>query len=188
MCFSDQRVLPAIRNMKQFERFLDSPFEYGVLLDTNIGQLKGIIRASNAAGKKMLIHIDLIHGLKNDEYAAEYIYQEIKPAGIISTRSVVIKKAKQRGIYAVQRLFLLDTSAMKKSLELILKTQPDYIEVLPGLVPSLIQEVIQHTSIPVLAGGFVKTLEEAEQALTAGAVAVTSSCTDLWEEYSKKPV
>ncbi|MCD7035201.1 glycerol-3-phosphate responsive antiterminator [Metabacillus sp. GX 13764] len=184
--FNDQKVLPAVRNMKQFERFLESPFVYGVLLDTHLGQLKGIMKAADAAKKKMLIHIDLIHGLKNDDYAAEFICQEIKPAGIISTRSAVVNKAKQRGITAVQRLFLLDTNAMKKSLDLIIRTEPDYIEVLPGLVPELIEEVSSHTRIPLLAGGFVKTQEHAEKALSAGAVAVTSSCTKLWSFYEEK--
>lgn len=30
MSFHDQNILPAVRNMKQFDTFLDSPFSYGV--------------------------------------------------------------------------------------------------------------------------------------------------------------
>lgn len=185
MNFEGQQILPAIRNMKQFERFLDSPYTYGVLLDTHLGQVRNIVRLANSSNKKMLIHVDLIQGLKHDEYAAEFICQEVKPAGLISTRSNVIAKAKQRGIYAIQRLFLLDSSALEKSLELIARTKPDYIEVLPGLVPSLIAEIKEKTGIPIFAGGFVKTSEEVHQALQAGATAVTSSEMDLWKNYQK---
>ncbi|WP_191562550.1 glycerol-3-phosphate responsive antiterminator [Metabacillus idriensis] len=183
MSFESQQILPAIRNMKQLERFLESPYEYGVLLDTHLGQVRNIVRLASASNKKILIHIDLIQGLKHDEYAAEFICQEVKPAGLISTRSSVITKAKQRGIYAIQRLFLLDSSALEKSLELIARNKPDYIEVLPGLVPSLIEEVKRKTGIPILAGGFVKTSEEVHKALKAGATAVTSSEISLWKNY-----
>ncbi|ASB60214.1 glycerol uptake operon antiterminator GlpP [Bacillus stercoris] len=183
MSFHNQPILPAIRNMKQFDEFLNSSFSYGVILDIHLGQLKGVIREAQKHGKNMMVHVDLIQGIKHDEYGAEFICQDIKPAGIISTRSNVIAKAKQKKIYAIQRLFLLDTSAMEKSMEFIGKHKPDFIEVLPGIVPSLIQEIKEKTGIPIFAGGFIRTEEDVEQALKAGAVAVTTSNTKLWKEY-----
>lgn len=183
MSFHNQPILPAIRNMKQFDEFLNSSFSYGVILDIHLGQLKGVIKEAQKHGKNMMVHVDLIQGIKHDEYGAEFICQDIKPAGIISTRSNVIAKAKQKKIYAIQRLFLLDTSAMEKSMEFIGKHKPDFIEVLPGIVPTLIQEIKEKTGIPIFAGGFIRTEEEVEQALKAGAVAVTTSNTKLWKKY-----
>ncbi|MED4555935.1 glycerol uptake operon antiterminator GlpP [Bacillus subtilis] len=183
MSFHNQPILPAIRNMKQFDEFLNSSFSYGVILDIHLGQLKGVIKEAQKHGKNMMVHVDLIQGIKHDEYGAEFICQDIKPAGIISTRSNVIAKAKQKKIYAIQRLFLLDTSAMEKSMEFIGKHKPDFIEVLPGIVPSLIQEIKEKTGIPIFAGGFIRTEEDVEQALKAGAVAVTTSNTKLWKKY-----
>ncbi|MEI1420661.1 glycerol uptake operon antiterminator GlpP [Bacillus cabrialesii] len=183
MSFHNQPILPAIRNMKQFDEFLNSSFSYGVILDIHLGQLKGVIREAQKHGKNMMVHVDLIQGIKHDEYGAEFICQDIKPAGIISTRSNVIAKAKQKKIYAIQRLFLLDTSAMEKSMEFVGKHKPDFIEVLPGIVPSLIQEIKEKTGIPIFAGGFIRTEEDVEQALKAGAVAVTTSNTKLWKKY-----
>ncbi|WP_370957286.1 glycerol uptake operon antiterminator GlpP [Bacillus subtilis] len=185
MSFHNQPILPAIRNMKQFDEFLNSSFSYGVILDIHLGQLKGVIKEAQKHGKNMMVHVDLIQGIKHDEYGAEFICQDIKPAGIISTRSNVIAKAKQKKIYAIQRLFLLDTSAMEKSMEFIGKHKPDFIEVLPGIVPSLIQEIKEKTGIPIFAGGFIRTEEDVEQALKAGAVAVTTSNTKLWKKYEK---
>lgn len=54
MSFHDQPILPAVRNMKQFEEFLKSPFTYGVLLDVHLGRLKGIMNEANAHHKKCL--------------------------------------------------------------------------------------------------------------------------------------
>ncbi|MGE9754894.1 glycerol uptake operon antiterminator GlpP [Bacillus inaquosorum] len=183
MSFHNQPILPAIRNMKQFDEFLNSSFSYGVILDIHLGQLKGVIREAQKHGKNMMVHVDLIQGIKHDEYGSEFICQDIKPAGIISTRSNVIAKAKQKKIYAIQRLFLLDTSAMEKSMEFVGKHKPDFIEVLPGIVPSLIREIKEKTGIPIFAGGFIRTEEDVEQALKAGAVAVTTSNTKLWKKY-----
>ncbi|WP_257348519.1 glycerol-3-phosphate responsive antiterminator [Pseudalkalibacillus decolorationis] len=177
------KILPAVRNMKDFEKLLESPYEYLVLLDSHISQLKSIVQLANRHNKKMLVHADLIHGLKNDEYAAEFLCQEIKVAGLISTRANVILTAKKKGILAIQRLFLLDSSALNKSYVLLERTKPDYIEVLPGVMPNIISEVHNHTGIPIFAGGLIRTIEDVENALTAGATAVTTSRTELWDYY-----
>ncbi|ALC80521.1 MULTISPECIES: glycerol-3-phosphate responsive antiterminator [Bacillus] len=181
MEFHNQKILPAIRNMKQFDEFLKNDFCYGVLLDVHLGQLKGILRAAESNNKKLLVHVDLIQGIKHDEYGTEFICQELKPAGILSTRTSVIAKAKQKKVLAIQRMFLLDTGAMDKSIELVKKYRPDFIEVLPGVVPLLIKEVKEKTGIPILAGGFIRTEENIQQALEAGAATVTTSNTRLWK-------
>lgn len=183
MAFGGQQILPAVRDMKQLEKFLESDYKYGVLLDSHLGQLKGVMNAVKRANKELLLHVDLIQGLKHDEYAVEFLCQELKPAGIVSTRSNVIMKAKQKGVYAIQRVFLLDSTALEKSYHLIQKIKPDYIEILPGIIPSLIQEVYEKTGIPVLAGGLIRSEQDVEEALKAGATAVTTSKRDLWKNY-----
>ncbi len=186
MPIDGQIILPAIKKMKDFERTLDSPYTYIVLLESHIGQLKGIAREAARHRKKLILHADLIHGLKNDEHAAEYMIQEIKPAGLISTRAAVILKAKQKGVLAIQRMFLLDSTALQTSYKLIERTKPDFIEVLPGLMPHIIQEVSGKTGIPIFAGGFIRTAEEVSQALEAGAVAVTTSRKELIDHFKAR--
>ncbi len=183
LMFEGQAILPAIKTMKQFDQLMDSSYRYGVFLDTHVAQLKSIYRIAQGQGKQMFLHADLVHGLKNDEYATEYLCQEIKPYGIISTRGNVILKAKQKGVIAIQRVFMLDTIALEKSYALLEKTEPDYIEVLPGVVPHMIHEIVQRAGVPVFAGGLIRTVEEVEQALKAGATAVTTSNPQLFAHY-----
>ncbi|MCH6265698.1 glycerol-3-phosphate responsive antiterminator [Neobacillus citreus] len=180
-----QKILPASGNMKEFERFLQSPYEIGVFLDMHIAQLKNINQMAKQSGKKMIYHVDLIHGIKNDEYATEYICQEFKPYGLISTKAGVIQKAKQKGVIAVQRIFLIDSHALEKSYKLIEKTQPNYIEVLPGAMPWMIKEVKERVNIPIFAGGLIRTADEIENALNAGATAITTSKIELWNLFEK---
>ena len=183
MPFYGQHIVPAAKNVKQFESLLESNFEVAVFLDTHIGQLRMLHDLARQGKKKMLLHADLIQGLKNDEYAAQYLCQEIRPFGLISTRSSVIMTAKKRGILAIQRVFMLDTMALEKSYTLLKKTQPDYIEVLPGIMPHMIAEVRERTGIPILAGGLIRSTEDVERALDAGADAVTTSNKELIKHF-----
>lgn len=167
--------------MKDYERFLKSEYEYGVFLDMHISQLKNVSQMAKEHRKKMIYHVDLIRGIKSDDFATEYICQEFKPFGLISTKSSVIQKAKQKGVLAVQRIFLIDSHALEKSYQLIEKTRPDYIEVLPGAMPWMIKEVKDRLDTPILAGGLIRTKEEVQNALNAGATAITTSKMDLWD-------
>lgn len=78
---------------------------------------------------------------------------------------------------------MLDSHALEKSYKLLGKTQPDYIEVLPGVVPELITEVNERVKIPLFAGGFIRSIEDVENALNAGAVAVTTSKKEIWKHF-----
>lgn len=184
MPFHDQKVLPVARTLKQFERLLDSPFEYIVLLEVHVSNLKAVRLEAEKRCKKLIIHADLIQGLKTDNYAADFLCNDIRPAGIISTRSNIIMKAKSKKIIAIQRMFLLDTIALEKSYSLIDQTAPDFIEMLPGVIPELIEEVYKRTGIPIINGGLIRTKKHIDDALAAGAVAVTTSDYQLWESFT----
>ena len=183
MPFHNQTILPAARKMKDLEKLMELSYEYIVILDTHVSHLKSVVDMAKSFEKKPILHADLIEGLKNDEYAAEYLCQVVRPAGLVSTRSAVIAKTKQNGLLAIQRLFLLDTSALEKSYVLLEKTKPDYIEVLPGIIPHVIAEVHDRTGIPIFAGGLIRTVSDVELALQAGASAVTTSNADLWTYF-----
>lgn len=183
MAFFQQQILPAARKMKDVEKLMPLSYAYVVVLDSHISMIKPILDLAKAHGKKVLLHADLIEGLKNDEYAAEFLCQVMKPAGLISTRASVIAKTKQNGLLAVQRLFLFDTNALESSYKLLKRTEPDYIEVLPGVMPAIIKEVHERAGIPIFAGGLIRTVSDVEAALAAGATAVTTSNHELWKYF-----
>src|SRR5699024_383076 len=83
------------------------------------------------ANKTVFIHIDFIDGLANTKSAIQYIKDAWKPDGMITTKSNLIKYARRSGLMTIQRLFLIDRSALKKGLEIAHHSKPDAIEVLP---------------------------------------------------------
>lgn len=134
-------------------------------------------------GKELLLHADLIAGLKPDEAAAVFLAQQVKPAGIISTRKQVVQAARKHGVLGIQRIFLLDSMALETSFQLLEHAHPDCVEVLPGVIPRAIRRIAERAKVPVFAGGLIETEEDVERALAAGATAVTTSNREMWEAY-----
>ncbi len=184
MMMLSQKILPAFSTMREFERFLESDYEVGIFLELHVSQLKHAAKMAKDRGKKMIYHVDLIQGLKSDEHATEYICQEYKPFGLISTKSNVIRKSKQKGVLSIQRMFLIDSHALEKSCQLVERIQPDYIEIMPGVVPWMLTELKERLGIGIFAGGLIRTAKDIEIALEAGAEAITTSDPELWEEFA----
>ncbi|NGP43833.1 glycerol-3-phosphate responsive antiterminator [Bacillaceae bacterium SIJ1] len=181
--FDGQVILPAIRSMKDFDKMLKFPVRYGVFLDMHISMLPSVFDYARKHDRCMFLHIDLIQGLASDEFGSEYICQKIKPYGAMSTKSTVIKKVRQLGGVATQRTFIIDSNAMERSIQLIKKTDPNYVEVLPGVVPKVITRIAKETGKPVIAGGLIESIHEVEQAIDAGASCVTTSDVALWKHF-----
>ena len=99
MEFHEQKILPAVRQIKDLEKLLHSSYEYIVILDIHVGQLKSVISLAKQYCKKVFLHVDLIHGLQSDGHATEYLCQEFRPYGLLSTKASVIMKAKQKVLW-----------------------------------------------------------------------------------------
>ncbi|MFA1819945.1 glycerol-3-phosphate responsive antiterminator [Virgibacillus oceani] len=173
-------VIPAVRELKDFEKLLESDHGIMILLETRIAQLPNIVRYAKKFDKRIIVHLDLIKGLQVDQFGMELLVHHMKVDGVISTRGNIISMAKKSGLVAIQRMFAIDSSAIKRNIELVDKTKPDYIEVLPGVIPSVINEIAEQTETPVIAGGLIRSTNDIKLALDHGAVAVTTSRKALW--------
>ena len=60
-------------------------------------------------------------------------------------------------------------------------SETDAIDILPGLMPTIIRKVRILTGLPVLAGGLITEKQEVLQALDAGALAISSTAQEVWQ-------
>ena len=143
-----------------------------------------ILERIKAAGKKAMVHIDLIAGLSAKEISVEFIARQTRADGIISTKPALVRRAKELGIFAVLRFFVIDSLALKniENLEMQCGTsRPDFIEVLPGVMPKVLGRIAKVSRIPMIAGGLITEKEDVIAALSVGAIAVSSTNQDVWK-------
>ena len=66
------------------------------------------------------------------------------------------------------------------SIENLEKVRPDFLEVLPGVMPKTIRKICKIVHTPVLAGGLIADKEDVINALNAGAMAISTTNPTVW--------
>ncbi len=126
-------------------------------------------------------HIDLISGVARDSYGMKMLASEIGVDGVLTTKGYLITAAQKAGLLGIQRLFILDSEALRTGLRMLQSSRPDAVEILPALiVPAILRRLPQQLP-PIIAGGLVETEEELEGGLLRPPVlAVSTSRAELW--------
>ena len=156
---SDCPVIAAVKNFEGIERCLESDVKIVFILFGNLCNISEIVGRVKEAGKIALVHIDLIEGLSTHEIAVDYIRKNTKADGIISTRMNMINQSIEK---------------QKRQI------RADFIEILPGVMPKIIQKINKLSSQAVIAGGLITDREDVIDALNAGAISVSTTNQDIW--------
>jgi len=178
--FMNEQVIPAISSHKKLREFLESDLNIGILMNFQLAQLESIVRQMKENNKIVLIHSELIKGLASDEYGAIYLIQELKVDGIISSKPRVIEMCKKRNVMGVYRFFIKDTISLEQSIDIGQRLRPDFVEILPASCFDLIDEIKHKLGCDVWMGGLIKTQGQIKQCFKHGAIAITTSNTELW--------
>ena len=176
--FAGSRIVAAVRTRAEWEATWSSPVKNVFLLGGTVSELPFTVAEAREHGKRLFVHADRVEGLGHDAAAVEFIAR-LAPFGVISTHAPIVKRAGAAGLCTVLRFFIVDGRSVATALETLSQTRPDYAELMPGLVCKTIR-AFADTGIPVIAGGLVTTRAEADDALAAGAVAVSTSAAGLW--------
>jgi len=177
----DAPVIAAVKDDAGLYRALESDCQAVFLLFGSILSIGELVAKIHSKGKRCFVHIDLIEGFSNREIAVDGLVRACRPDGIISTRLPLIRRGQQLGLATVLRAFLLDSMSLQNLLQQLERDRPDFVEILPGIIPTVIREIAAQTTIPLIAGGLIRSKQEVIQALQAGVIAVSSSCPDVWE-------
>jgi glycerol uptake operon antiterminator len=176
-------VIAALRGEQLLEAALASTVSTVFYLHADIFRLGELTEKARERGKIAFFHLEFIDGLGRDGAAVQYLSKTARPDGVITTRVNSVKEAKDAGLFAVQRFFMVDRQSYDTAVKNIEIARPDMIELMPGIIPQIIRQMASDTNIPVIAGGLVTTKEEAFLALQAGAAAVSTGTQDLWNMY-----
>lgn len=173
----DNPIIAAVRE-KYFDEATESPANVIFLLGGNILNIKEKIESAHKKGKLLFIHIDLAEGIGKDKIGIEFL-AKMGIDGIISTRTNLIRNAKDNGLYTVQRFFALDSQGVDSVSDMLNLSSPDIAEIMPGVIGKIIEK-FSGGNIPVIAGGLIETKSEVTAALNLGAFAVSTGKKELW--------
>lgn len=180
-----KRVIAGIKRAADVQRALAADIKIVFFLTGTIFDLKTLAETMRQAppGQRALVfsHVDLLQGIGRDPSGMRFLADEVGIDGILTTRSHLIRAAKEAGLFTIQRFFLLDSEALKTAVNVLTTSKPDAVEMLPALVlPNIWRRFPLDELPPVIAGGLVETEAELRTVLTAPVKAVSTSKQELW--------
>lgn len=177
----DGPVIPAVRSYEDFKHVLVHVTAPSViLLFADINTIPGLLTQAKQYNKRVIIHLDLLEGVGKDKSGIKLLAR-LGVSMLITTKSHLARCAKEEGMVVIQRLFLMDSEALRHGTHLLQGFTPDAVEVLPASVPAAaVHELSQAVGIPVLGGGLVFSEEDVRRALSNGIRAVSTSRRELW--------
>lgn len=173
------RCCAAITGPDQVEPALASGSPVVFLLRGNGLTLAPLVRRMHDAGKLVAVHIDLVSGLRADRSSVAWLAGAGVDA-VISSHGQLMAPIRHEGMTAIHRLLLVRRGQLDNAISAIGRSSPNIVEVLPGVILPSLARFLPDFGVPVLAGGFIRTPEEAQAALAAGAIGVTTSTRAMW--------
>jgi len=175
----DCPVIAAVKDEDGINRILSLENKVVFVLSGDLMNIRDTIHRLRSAGKLVIVHIDLIHGLSGKEIAVDYLKKQ-GAHGIITTKPALVKRARELGMNSVLRVFLIDSISLKNMEKTASECCPDLIEILPGVMYKVISPIRQRQSIPLICGGLFMDKSDVMDALNAGAMAISTSNPHLW--------
>jgi len=180
-CFREHPIIASIRNDADLDSALNTQVAALFILYGDIFNLPQIMKEAKNHNKLVFLHMDLIKGIGRDREGVIYLAKKELCNGIVTTKNNLINIAKKEGLITIQRLFLLDSAALKTGEQLLKNNQPDAVEILPGIAaPYFIEHIYKDLLCPVVAGGLISDKDEIEKLLQRGVLAVSTSKKELW--------
>ncbi|MCC8126938.1 MAG: glycerol-3-phosphate responsive antiterminator [Clostridiales bacterium] len=176
----DSPVIAAVKDEEGLKRSFESECGIIFILYGNICNITQIVRQVKEQNKIAIVHADLVLGFAPKEVSIDFIHQNTGADGIISTKPQLVKRASELGMLGILRAFMIDSMAMGTTKKQISAYRPDMLEILPGVIPTVIAQIRECTDIPIIASGLITDKKEIMQAFDAGADAISTTRQDLW--------
>ena len=178
--FAGSPIIAAVKSDELLDAALSSSSSIVFILYGSLLTIASEVQRIKASGKTAIVHVDLVEGLGRDPVAVDFIKHETKADGIISTKQPLVRRAHELGLIAGQRTFIVDSMALENTKSQLRNFRPDFLEVMPGLLTGIIDELHVVSEVPLVAGGLIRTKKEILEALRGGSCAISTTKRELW--------
>lgn len=173
-------VIAAVRTPDAFKRALESAVKVISVVGGDFFQLAPCMEQAAREEKTVFLHMDLIEGIGRDAGGIRFAREQYAVAGIHSTKSHMIKLAKEENMITIHRLFITDFQSIESGLNMIRSSRPDYVEIAPGTLPRIVRKFRQEQKSPVISSGLIENEKDLEILTRAGASNFVCSKEGLW--------
>ncbi|MTD31703.1 glycerol-3-phosphate responsive antiterminator [Planomicrobium sp. YIM 101495] len=177
------KTIAAVKSPKDIEKALANKerISAAFLLTGSILNVKRFVEVLQSEGIPVLVHAEKIGGLLLNNEGISFLTDYVRPFGIVTTKPSLIKKAKERKMFVVQRVFMIDSEVYHNVLENKQHPPPDLIEIMPSTLHDVIRSFAKELEVPVITGGLLSSPKGVRASLEAGAIAVSTSNESLWK-------
>jgi len=173
-------VAAALKGPEDMEAALHSDALLLFVLKGDAFQLMPFIKQAHERSKGVVVHVDLVSGIGKDRAGIQHL-RKIGVDAIITSRSQLVSSGRAEGLTTIQRLLLMDDSALDTGVRTIARAAPDIVEVLPGIIfPEVAVTLQQLLPGPFIAGGFIRSARDVAKIRAAGGILSSSSTYSLW--------
>jgi glycerol uptake operon antiterminator len=178
--FKEYPVIAAVRTKEDYCSALTSKVKVMFMVGGDVFKVKEEMKAHKAKDGLLFLHMDLIEGIGKDLGGINFAKENFGIDGIISTKNHILKIGKQENLITVHRIFLMDFQALNSGMHLIKSSNPDFIELTPGVIPRVVNKVSRECSQPVISSGLISSEEDVRMMIRSGASNIVCSCKKIW--------
>lgn len=174
-----QPVIATLYGADQMAQFLASRAEVAIVANIELKKLRLVVSTITKADRIAIVNIDSCDGISPDKGGIDYV-ADTGATGLLSTRMAAIQRANRVNLLTMLKVFVTDRSTWPRSLKAIEQSDPNLVQIMPAPMLAHISEAEKQSMPPIVASGFVCGREHVQQALSSGAIAVSSSDAALW--------
>ncbi|MGF6769935.1 glycerol uptake operon antiterminator [Paraburkholderia sp. GAS199] len=172
-------VIATLYGVEQIDTFLESAAEVSIVANVELRKLHPVVATLTKAGKYVIVNIDSCDGLSQDKGGVEYL-ADIGVTSLVSTRVATIQRGNRAGLVTMQKVFVTDRSTWPRSMKALEQSDPNLVQLMPAPMLSHLSKQDRKALPPIVASGFVCNKGDVFEALKNGAVAVSTSDSELW--------
>lgn len=175
-------LVPVVETRAQFIQALETPAVRALLLHhCNIFEFSTLLERAFRAGCSVYANMDHIDGVYPDAAGFRHLVARLHVSGILSSHPKVLASAKEGGLETIQRIFAVDSTGLRLSLESVEPGCVDMLDFSPaGVLPHILPRLKPCLSLPYMASGLLRTGEQLRAVLETGVRAVAVSRLDRW--------
>lgn len=174
-----QPVIATLYGADQMGAFLASRAEVAIVANIELRKLRLVVSTITKADRVAIVNIDSCDGISQDKGGIDYL-ADLGATSLLSTRMATIQRANRAGLLTMLKVFVTDRSTWPRSVKAIEQSDPNLVQIMPAPMLAHISDAEKQSMPPIVASGFVCSQEQVQHALRSGAIAVSSSDSELW--------